>query len=147
MDDVKILKSKLKDISLDYTFDDRYTISDALEYIEQLEKSIEEKQKHLENLQKVNEDLEERIAIMSEGGWHDAEKDPPKEDGTYIILDQYGQIQALDYDTCSDNGEKWGYWQECFDQFGKTGDAFVPYEVKVIYWMFQPGQPKEGDQQ
>ena len=129
MDDVKTLKSKLKDISLDYTFDERYTVSDALDYIEQLEKSIEEKKKHLENLQKVNEDLEERIAIMSEGGWHDAEKDPPKETDCYIVRIDYGVGQMTTMREYISSEGKW----------------LMSREEKITHWMPMPKPPKEGE--
>lgn len=45
----------------------REAINSLADVIEQQEKTITEKQQHIEGLEKINEDLEERIAIMSEG--------------------------------------------------------------------------------
>lgn len=63
MNDIEIVKRELKKRSQgDGFFGEVCHI--AIGYIDNLENTIKEKQKHLENLQKVNEELEERIAIM-----------------------------------------------------------------------------------
>lgn len=100
--------------------------TDALQIITEQETMLEEKQKHLENLQKVNEDLEERIAIMSEGGWHDAEKDQPKETDCYIVRIDYGVGQMT---TMREYVSSEGKWLKSIEE-------------KITHWMPLPKPPK-----
>ena len=88
-----------------------------------------EAKKHLENLQKVNEDLEKRIAIMSEGGWHDAEKDQPKETDCYIVRIDYGVGQMT---TMREYVSSEGKWLKSIEE-------------KITHWMPMPKPPKEGE--
>ena len=94
------------------------------------------------------DDLEERVAIISEGGWHDAEKNPPKKSGKYFVFDENEGILQLEYDECIDD-ERWGFWEEYFDMetLGSMGSDWKPYPLKVLYWMIMPEPPKEGDQE
>lgn len=102
-----------------------------------------EAKKRIENMEKIIEDQQERIAIMSEGGWHDAEKDPPKESGKYFVFDKNEGILQLEYDECIDD-ERWGFWEEYFDMetLGSMGSDWKPYPLKVLYWMIMPEPPK-----
>ena len=81
------------------------------------------------------EQLEERIAIMSEGGWRDVKTDPPKWDCDCIV--------------CVD-----GESQFAFARFDKEGmlafydpDIFESYAIHgvVTHWMPKPEPPKEGE--
>ena len=126
--------------------------------LEELETAIEEKQKHLENLQKVNEDLEERVAIMSEGGyvpdWHffkfrpatDEEKEYYKEYGKYNEGDSE-ELQMLE--NVPGDGEEVFLW----NGYGFTVDTYddgifdgVGEIEEGMAWMYLPEPPKEGEQ-
>ena len=88
----------------------------------------------LESVLDVIEEQEERIAIMSEGGWRDVKADPPKWDCDCIV--------------CAD-----GESQLACARFDKEGMlAFYDpdiYESDVIpgvtHWMPLPEPPKEED--
>ena len=82
----------------------------------------------LEEIAKEVEDLEERIAIMEEGGWHDAEKDPPKETDCYIVRIDYGVGQMTTMREYLSSEGKW----------------LMSREEKITHWMPFPEPPKEG---
>lgn len=88
-----------------------------------------EAKKRIENMEKVNEDLEERIAIMSEGGWHDAEKDSPKETDCYIVRIDYGIGQMTTMRQYVSSEGKW----------------LMSIEEKITHWMPMPKPPKGVD--
>lgn len=87
-----------------------------------------EAKKHLENLQKVNEDLEERIAIMEEGGWHPVSERPKKTDD-YIVRIDCGVVQITSMRNYIASLNKW------------VG------EDRITHWMPLPEPPKEGEQE
>ena len=89
--------------------------ADSLQVIEQLEKTVE--------------DQAERIAIMSEGGWHDAEKDSPKETDCYIVRIDYGVGQMT---TMREYVSSEGKWLKSIEE-------------KITHWMQLPEPPEEGD--
>lgn len=117
---------------------DLETLSDLLEEaadcIDGLEDRIAEKQKHIENLQKVNEDLEERIAIMSEHGlWTPVEKQLPEE-GKFVLV--YGELYPNEREGCKVAVSRridFNYW------------IGLGRERKVTHWMPTPEPPKEGE--
>lgn len=125
---------------------DLETLSDLLEEaadcIEGLEDRIAEKQEHLENLQKVNEDLEERIAIMTEHGlWISVdERLPDAGKACYVAFyyqDEYaGEGYAVNqgFVALSKDGE-WIY---------TDGNVFFE---EITHWQYAniPEPPKEGD--
>ncbi len=90
-----------------------------------------EAKKRIENMEKIIEDQEERIAIMSEGCWHDAEKDSPKETDCYIVRIDYGVGQMTTMREYVSSEGKW----------------LMSREEKITHWMPLPKPPKEGDQQ
>ena len=79
-----------------------------------------------EEMQKTIENLEERIAIMSEGGWHDAEKDQPKETDCYIVRIDYGVGQMT---TMREYVSSEGKWLKSIEE-------------KITHWMPLPKPPK-----
>ena len=81
-----------------------------------------------EVLRKVD-DLEERVAIMPDGGWHDAEKDPPKETDCYIVRIDYGVGQMT---TMREYVSSEGKWLKSIEE-------------KITHWMPMPEPPKEGE--
>ena len=87
--------------------------------------------KVIEYLEKKVEDQQERIAIMSEGGWHDAEKDPPKETDCYIVRIDYGIGQMTTMREYISSESKW----------------LMSREEKITHWMPMPEPPKEGEQE
>lgn len=118
--------------------------------IKKLNKAIEEKQTHLENLQKVNEELEKRIAIMSDDGWHNAQTDPPKKNGRYFIYDKIRNVYPLEYEVDHEPDDRWGFWEEYWK------DGTLEYEGRwttihrdadVLYWMQIPEPPKDSEQE
>lgn len=112
--------------------------------IEQQENDIKEKQKHLENLQKVNEDMEERIAIMTEYGlWIPVEERLPeiKEGNEYfgtrcIVCNEYKQVFPLRYCLHNVRGREVHRW---------IYEDLRLYYGEVAYWMPLPEPPKEGE--
>lgn len=87
----------------------------------------------LKAVDKLIEDQEERIAIMEEGGWHDASKRPPKE-GRYLVWGLHEFIPDH-YDMPN------AYWQTRIAQWSNiTG-----WDTKVKYWQGLPEPPKEGE--
>lgn len=90
-------------------------------------------EKLIETQEKIIEDQEERIAIMTEGGWHDASKRPPKE-GRYLV---WG-LHEFTPDHCDMPN---AYWQTRIAQWlNITG-----WDTKVKYWQELPEPPKEGE--
>lgn len=83
----------------------------------------------IEQLEKKVEDQAERIAIMSEGGWRDAEKDPPKETDCYIVRIDYGVGQMTTMREYISSECKW----------------LNSIEEKITHWMQLPEPPKEGE--
>ena len=75
------------------------------------------------------ESLEERVAIMSEGWWHDAEKDQPKETDCYIVRIDYGVGQMT---TMREYVSSEGKWLKSIEE-------------KITHWMPMPKPPKEGE--
>ena len=82
----------------------------------------------LKDAVKCIEDQEERIAIMSEGGWHDAKKDPPKETDCYIVRIDYGVGQMTTMREYVNSEGKW----------------LMSREEKITHWMPLPKPPKVG---
>lgn len=78
---------------------------------------------------RIIEEQEERIAIMSEGGWHDAEKDPPEETDCYIVRIDFGIGQMT---TMREYVSSEGRW-------------LMSREEKITHWMPFPEPPKEGE--
>lgn len=109
----------------------RELIDSLADIIEQLSVEIEEKQQHLDKLQKDNKDLEERVAIMSNGGWHDAKKDSPKETDCYIVRIDYGVGQMTTMREYINSEGKW----------------LKSIEEKITHWMQLPEPPEEGGQE
>ena len=117
--------------------------SDALEVIENLEKALAEKQQYLENLQKVNEDLEERIAIMQEGGWIPVSERKPNSCGVYIVARWFidGCRREILTDACYFDGSN--TWHD-----DTRVNHSRPYLTdKIVAWMSLPEPPKEGVQE
>lgn len=84
----------------------------------------------LKAVDKLIEEQEERIAIMSEGGWHDAKTDPPKKPGTYIVY-----VKVL--------GERIPYVSFCDYQIKTTGFD-LEGNAMVLKWQSMPKPPVEG---
>ena len=107
MNDIDVAKNELKKCSKGEGYISAVCLV-VLNYIENLEKSIEEKQKHLENLQKVNEKLEERIAIKELTRCKDCkhkEKDGISEGFHYCNING---LQVTDDWFCADGKPKAG---------------------------------------
>lgn len=130
-------------------------LGEAADCIEGLEDRIAEKQKHLENLQKVNEDLEERIAIMSKGGWcpdwHFFTFRPATdEEKEYYGMEDYDDATMLE--NCPDDGEEvilltpWGMSIDTYhwDIDGSYFDEHDDIE-KGWAWTATPKPPKKGE--
>ena len=84
----------------------------------------------MERQEEIIEDQEERIAIMTEGGWHDASKRPPKE-RRYLV---WG-LHEFTPDHCDMPN---AYWQTRIAQWSNiTG-----WDTKVKYWQDLPEPPK-----
>ena len=75
-----------------------------------------------EVLRKVD-DLEERVAIMSEGGWHPV-SESPKETDDYIVRIDCGAVQVTSMRYYIASLNKWGG------------------EDKITHWMPLPEPPK-----
>lgn len=97
--------------------------------------TITEKTQRIENMETMIEDMEERIAIMSEGGWRDVKTDPPKWDCDCIVCAE-GESQF----SCA--------------RFDKEGmlvfydpDIYESYAIRgvITHWMPLPEPPKEGE--
>lgn len=107
--------------------------SDALQVITEQETLLDEKQKHLENLQKVNEDLEERIAIMSESGLFPVSKKKPPYDKDVLLYLKSGEYFV---------GHRENHWGQDVYCDGELGGGYV----YPTHWMYLPKKLKEGDQ-
>lgn len=86
------------------------------------------------------ESQQERIAIMTEGGWHDAKTDPPKQPGYYIIFDDGSEFSAR-YET--DLAEALG-----IDSDEKAWFILSEDGIQWLYpshWANLPEPPKEGE--
>ena len=111
--------------------------------IKKLNKAIEEKQKHLENLQAVNEELEKRIAIMSEGKeWVSVEDHMPDEGRGCFVVIHYDHPYAGEGDVVY--GQIIGY--SSGDWVDDEGEIFMQ---DVTHWQYAniPEPPKEGEQE
>ena len=98
--------------------------------------------KTIENMEKIIEDQQERIDIMSEGGWIPVEKRLPEE-----------KENPLTHDFCE---------VICYCQFGgipkaddvrvfKFGNGHFYHGLQIMdrivtHWQYLPELPKEGDQ-
>lgn len=140
MADIEVAKNELKKRSQGVGYFSAVCLV-VLKYIENLEKSIEEKQKHLENLEKVNEELEERIDIMSEGGWIPVEKRLPDKD------DPRGCLVVVHYDDPF-VGEGDTVYSEIVGYSADSGDWVTIEGIalfdEVTHWQYAPEPPKEG---
>lgn len=127
---IKRLRSK-RPIDLETLSD---LLKEAADCIEGLEDRIAEKQEHLENLQKVNEDLEERIAIMTEGGWVSVNDAMPDD---YREVWVYTKGHIVDFG-CHQND----YW--LLNSFPSPEND---RNVFVTHWQYKmiPKPPKEGE--
>ena len=95
----------------------------------------------LKAVDKLIEEQEERIAIMSEGGWIPVEKRKPKSMANKVLVflqheDLVGYIGFGHYEKF--HGEELWYDLEHNAQFAQRG-------YTVTHWMELPEQPKEGD--
>lgn len=135
MNDIEIVKRELKKRSQgDSFFSEVCHI--AIGYIDNLENTIKEKQKHLENLEKVNEELEERIAIMSEGGWIPVKKQLPEKKETVLLADKYEICfgYLTDY-------EDFRAVDDCLTEDNRPARQKYPCSC-YEYWMHLPELPK-----
>ena len=133
-----------------YDFEDGECVTrlmtDALQIINDQENMLDEKQKHLENLQKVNEDLEERIAIMEEGtenGWIPVTLGLPETNDSYfgrpiIVCDERQQVFPLRYVRRNIRGKTVERWQE--------EDGRIYGRMNIIAWQYMPKPLKVGDE-
>ena len=121
-------------------------MKDALQIITDQETLLDEKQKHLENLQKVNEDLEERIAIMEEGtdnGWIPVTLGllPEPNDSYFgrhiIVCDERQHVFPLRYVRRNIRGKTVERWQE--------NDGRIYYGANIIAWQYLPEPLKVGE--
>ena len=102
-------------------------IADAIE-------TITEKATRIENMEAVIDDLEERVAIMSEGGWHDVKTDLPKWDcGCIVCADGESQFACARFDK---EGMLVFYDPDIYESYVIQG---------VTHWMPLPEPPKEGE--
>lgn len=133
-------------------------LEEAADCIEGLEDRIAEKQKHLENLQKVNEDLEKRIATMSEGGyvpgWHffkirpatDEEKESYK-----VIYGEYNEGDAEELQMLENvpgDGEDVFLWNGYGFSVDTYDDGMLEREGEIeegMAWAYLPEQPKGSE--
>ena len=158
MNDIDVAKNELKKRSQGGGYFSAVCLV-VLNYIENLEKSIEEKQRHLENLQKVNEELEERIAIMSEADndWHFFNFRPmTDEEKVFFDLADYEGEDAQMLENCPPDGEEvilWTPWGMSIDTYhwDIDGAYFDEHEEIEKGWAWkylpkQPEPPKEGDE-
>lgn len=124
---------------------DKNLATDALQIITEQENMLDEKQKHLENLQKVNEDIEERIAIMEEGtdnGWIPVTLGLPETNDSYfgrhiIVCDERKQVFPLRYVRRNIRGKTVERWQE--------EDGRIYGRNNIIAWQYMPEPLKEGE--
>lgn len=90
--------------------------------------TITEKTQRIENMETMIEDMEERIAIMSEGGWHKA-TELPKETDDYIVtiieMERWKSVTTRNYRISFG----WGLFSN----------------EKLVCWMPFPKPPKEGE--
>ena len=96
----------------------------------------------IETQERIIEDQEERIAIMSEGGWIPVEERLPeiKEGKEYfgtecIVCDKWKQVFVLRYCKHIVRGKEIYRWMRY--------DMSI-YYGEVVYWMPFPEPPKEG---
>lgn len=139
MNDIDVAKNELKKCSKGEGYISAVCLV-VLNYIENLEKSIKEKQTHLENLQKVNEELEKRIAIMSEGGWHFSGTPEIPEDEIYsYVLVWTGDktVFPLVYHRRCVRGK------DVFRYEWLNGDKYGAGKIKA--WQYVPKPPKAGE--
>lgn len=112
-------------IGCPYTFKKRCAdvlMSDALDYIVRLEEQVKKLKKTL--------------------GWHDAEKDPPKKRGEYIIIDANRRVRSAVYDTSKiEGGWGIGYIDAC------KGKDYVFWSAinTPIAWIKGPDFLKRGE--
>lgn len=103
-----------------------------------------ESRQRIENMEKVIEDLEERVAIMSEHGLIPVKVRQPNDNKVHYVIgknDEGYEIYAASYED-----GKWGYDQDYYDKetWGWTGSE--RFEVdNVVYWFDLPEPPKEGE--
>ena len=129
-------------INKDYGFDNPQKRKETLEHIKQVVndhknnlrleltvKALSMIGTLVDTQEQIIEDQAERIAIMSEGGWHDAEKDPPKETDCYIVRIDYGVGQMT---TMREYVSSEGKWLKSIEE-------------KITHWMQLPEPPEEGD--
>ena len=95
----------------------------------------------LESVLDVIEEQEERIAIMSEGGWISVEERLPKSMANKVLVwlehdDLIGQIAYGHYEKY--DGEETWYDLEHLEPFSDRG-------YRVTHWMESPEPPKEGE--
>ena len=97
----------------------------------------------LKAVDKLIEEQEERIAIMSEGGWHkitESAKSLPKKSGEYIVAVEMAIIGNGGKEKRKMVSEKMDYDVDS-REFTLTGSTFHPK-----HWMNMPKLPKEGDE-
>ena len=152
MNDIEIVKRELKKRSQGQNFFGE-VCHIAIGYIDNLENTIKEKQTHLENLQAVNEELEKRIAIMSEGGWNPVDKKLPTEYGKYWVYTKSGKIFQTEFRPDEEYKEEpfyqWG-WKEPEAPEGWVSFYFDDgehYVDEITHWMYCFEPPKEGEQE
>ena len=105
-----------------------------------------EQRKRIENMEKVIEDLEKRIAIISEGGWHKTAEEKPKlktdfpfESITVICADKdskHERTYPLKWCRRKVRGNIVYRWEFMYDNICYN----EPY-----YWQYLPEPPKEGE--
>lgn len=96
----------------------------------------------VDTLSKTVEEQEERIAIMSEGGWHKITDSPdslPKKSGEYIVAVELTFICTGGKETKKRVSEQMEYDAD-FHDFTQNGGVFHP-----THWMNLPKPPKEGE--
>ena len=100
----------------------------------------------LERVLGVIKEQEERIAIMSEGGWTDARTNPPNKHGKYFAFTDNEEIIWVEFNPDYEDGEKWGWQDRQYDMNGCVVDSYwIPCTYRILYWMNIPEPPKEGE--
>ena len=96
----------------------------------------------LKAVDKLIEEQEERIAIMSEGGWHkitESTNNLPKKSGEYIVAVEMAIIGNGGKEKREMVSEKMDYDADS-REFTLTGSTFHP-----THWMNLPKPPKRGE--
>lgn len=113
----------------------------SIKNLEEIESVMDKMHDVIESLEKKVEDQEERIAIMTEGGWISVDERLPKSMANKVLVwlehdDLIGQIAYGHYEKY--DGEETWYDLEHLEPFSDRG-------YRVTHWMETPEPPNEGE--